>query len=336
MVEKIKLVLINERALTFKADDYIKLRIDHRIMGKLMGACVPYPRNVSINGLPACYTEFQTRFLLENDIVELEIKKDLQNQPTDAIKEAYQEHKNKLMNEIQEPLIEAKMLVVRSKMDSIIKGKKAKMRKMGVPEEDIKITPEIILQQEEEKLRETLTTSNPSFTQIPTQHPFQLPSTLLKEFPVFCMTKYKVFCDLWQKGFYITNGESFGGDFLTYPDDPIYYHASQIVHVVDANHKFELYFPISCSRLAVSVKKKCVFAYLDDDGKVVYQTMFWDNPKLKEIYVNEKRKRKKVDEDVHEMKNGENSNEVDESQEKEEDEVSSGDEVEVKEDNEDL
>lgn len=29
--------------------------------------------------------------------------------------------------------------------------------------------------------------------------------------------RYKVFKDLWEKGFYVTHGEKFGGDFLVYP-----------------------------------------------------------------------------------------------------------------------
>ena len=29
--------------------------------------------------------------------------------------------------------------------------------------------------------------------------------------------RYKVFKDLWEKNFYVSNGEKFGGDFLIYP-----------------------------------------------------------------------------------------------------------------------
>lgn len=307
--EKIKLILINERALTFKADDYLKLRTEHRIVGKLMGACVPYPRNVSVNGLPAYYTEYQTRLMLEQEIAELENKKGLMKPPTAEMKKAYNEYQDQLISEAQDPFVESKLGAVRNNMESIIKGKTAKLLKKGVKEEDININADDILKQEEQRLRSTMKTTI-GFTQIPTQHPFQLASNIIKDFPVDNMSKYKVFKDLWHKGFYITNGESFGGDFLTYHDDPMYFHASQIVHVIDGNEKFELYFPISCTRLAVSVKKKCVYAYLNEDGDVIYQTMFWDNPKLKEIYAVEKRKR------VTNVENGENSKRFKEEEKK--------------------
>ena len=29
--------------------------------------------------------------------------------------------------------------------------------------------------------------------------------------------KYRVFCDLWRKGYYLTNGLKYGGDYLVYP-----------------------------------------------------------------------------------------------------------------------
>ena len=34
--------------------------------------------------------------------------------------------------------------------------------------------------------------------------------------------RYKTFKDLWEKGYYLTNGEKFGGDFLAYPGNLVY------------------------------------------------------------------------------------------------------------------
>lgn len=64
------------------------------------------------------------------------------------------------------------------------------------------------------------------------------------------------------------------------------YHASQIVHVIDKSQQFDAKHLTSCARLSVSVNKKCVFAYVESDESVTYQTLHWDNPKLREIYVN--------------------------------------------------
>lgn len=288
--KKIKLTVINESVLTFDADDYMTLRTVYRMIGKLMGCAVPYPRNVTISGLPAIYTEFQTKLMLEKGIAELENGKELNESPSDEIKEAFNLHLNKLRTEAERPYIDARLKAMKAKMDTIIKGKRAKLIKKGLNEDEIQIKPEDILSEEEKRLKSSISSSL-TYIQVPTQHPFLNTKTcFIGNFPVTNLTKYKVFCDLWHKGYYITNGESFGGDFLTYNDDPMYFHASQIVHVIDRKEKFDIYFPVSCTRLAVSVKKKCVFAYVDDDDddKVIYQTMLWVNPKLKEMYSYEK------------------------------------------------
>jgi tRNA-splicing endonuclease subunit Sen34 len=287
-IKKVKLILINERALTFNADDYIQLRTKHRMMGKLIGAAVPYPRNVTLNGLPALFTDIQTRFMLERGIVELISGKQLTEPPTEEMKDAYENHKIGLVKDAERFFVETRLEVMREKMEMIIQGKRAKLIKKGVKEMDIKITADEILSEEEKRIKSSLSATI-TYAQIPTEHPIKVGSSLIRDYPVSNSNKYKVFKDLWQKGFYITNGESFGGDFLVYSDDPMFFHASQIIHVVDVRENFELYFPVSCTRLAVSVKKKCVFAYVGDDGKVTYQTMLWDNPKLKELYAGEKR-----------------------------------------------
>lgn len=147
---------------------------------------------------------------------------------------------------------------------------------------DVDINPDDIL--EEERIKIARSMQQNVYVQIPMQHPFQVESEIVTEFTIENMDKYAIFRDLWLKGFFITSGESFGSDFLTYPGDPMYYHASQIVHVINKSHRFDATYLISCSRLSVSVNKKCVFAYTNDDGSVTYQTLSWDNPKLNQLY----------------------------------------------------
>lgn len=285
--EKVKLILINERALTFNADDYIRLRTKYKIMGKLIGAAVPYPRNVALNGLPAMYTSIQTKFMMERGIIELISGKQLTESPTEQMKEVYENHRAELIKDAEHFFVETRLEVMREKMEMIIQGKRAKLIKRGVKDTDINITAEDVLREEVNRMKSTQSATI-SYAQVPTAHPINVASSPIKNFSVYNNDKYNVFKDLWHKGYYITNGESFGGDFLVYNDDPMYFHASQIIHVVNKREKLELFFPVSCTRLAVSVKKKCVFAYVNEEGKVNYQTMLWENPKLKELYANEK------------------------------------------------
>lgn len=169
-------------------------------------------------------------------------------------------------------------------MDSIINGKMKKLLKSGAtPEAVAQITPENILKEETLKLQQSLGTES-VYTQVPTRHAFAVESKLVFDIPVKNSAKYKVFRDLWRRGSYVTSGDSFGCDFLTYPGDPMLFHAAQTVRVIDPSKSLDFKYLISCARLSVSVKKHCVFAYANEDDSVTYQTLTWDNPKLRELY----------------------------------------------------
>lgn len=118
--------------------------------------------------------------------------------------------------------------------------------------------------------------------QVPTECPFR--SAVVDDsddvsLPTPDPVKYKVFLDLWKRKYFITNGHSFGGDFLIYPHDPIVCHASHVIHVLDTPHVSIRDF-ITVNRLCVGVKKECVFAYLDpesEDKAIKYQSSVWDS-----------------------------------------------------------
>lgn len=169
-------------------------------------------------------------------------------------------------------------------MDNIINGKVKKLLKSGAPPEAIaEITPENILKEETLKLQQSMGMDS-VYTQVPTRHAFTVDSKLVVDIPVKNSSKYKVFRDLWRRGSYVTSGDSFGCDFLTYPGDPMLFHAAQTVRFIDRSRSLDFKYLISCARLSVSVKKKCVFAYTNEDDSVTYQTLTWDNPKLRELY----------------------------------------------------
>lgn len=87
--------------------------------------------------------------------------------------------------------------------------------------------------------------------------------------------KYKIFRDLWKLGNFVTMGNTFGGDFLVYPDDPMLCHATHVVHVLD-EPKVSANDFINCNRLCVGVKKVCIYAYVHPGtNPIVYQSSKW-------------------------------------------------------------
>jgi len=87
--------------------------------------------------------------------------------------------------------------------------------------------------------------------------------------------KRLVFRDLWQKGFYLTDGSKFGGDYLVYPGDPIQFHAKYVVicceDPISAMDEKDL---VARSRLGTSVKKTVLLATCQDE-EIKYKAIKW-------------------------------------------------------------
>lgn len=115
---------------------------------------------------------------------------------------------------------------------------------------------------------------------IPTVMPQLLPSFQLADwtYPQTSCEKlrYQVFVDLWEKGYYLTSGINFGGDFLAYPGDPIRYHSFFIVIIVPWGKKITPFEIISAGRLGASVKKTALLCSVSDKtGQVIYTSVKW-------------------------------------------------------------
>lgn len=88
--------------------------------------------------------------------------------------------------------------------------------------------------------------------------------------------RYKVFLDLWERGYYLTSGAKFGGDLLAYPGDPMRYHSFYIVIIIPWDKKITPFQIISAGRLGATVKKTALFCSVDDNtGDVVYTSVKW-------------------------------------------------------------
>ena len=87
---------------------------------------------------------------------------------------------------------------------------------------------------------------------------------------------YRVFLDLWEKGYYLTSAVNFGGDFLAYPGDPIRYHSFYIVIIIPWGRKVRPFDIISAGRLGASVKKTALLCSVDTNtNKIVYVSVKW-------------------------------------------------------------
>lgn len=91
--------------------------------------------------------------------------------------------------------------------------------------------------------------------------------------------KFKCYKHFWSKGFYLTCGAKFGGDFLAYAGDPSHYHAQFIIVAIENEHKLKmlkLKNLITYGRMATSVKKTFVVAY-EYNSELKFVSLNWSH-----------------------------------------------------------
>jgi tRNA-splicing endonuclease subunit Sen34 len=78
--------------------------------------------------------------------------------------------------------------------------------------------------------------------------------------------KNAVFADLHSKGYFITVGNKFGGDFLAYPGDPNLYHSHYVVRVVLPQQQLHPVVLRAVARGVHAARKHLVLAIVSTTG----------------------------------------------------------------------
>lgn len=103
--------------------------------------------------------------------------------------------------------------------------------------------------------------------------------TVVFDLPEVDPLTYRVFLHFWEKSNWITLGERFGADLLIYPGEPMYFHASHLIHVIAnvENRQIPVTELIAKGRVSVIVNKYCVFAFEDPvTNELCFQTLKWE------------------------------------------------------------
>lgn len=192
-------------------------------------------------------------------VVEVEYKKTNENQR--------QEFENELLAEQQIIYKETRKRQLESMIDNIVEAK----RRKG----DLRSSEEIFNDELEKSSK--VTTSNMVWpillSPLEPQHCKDVSKDLILEKTT--TWKFEIYKDLWQRGYYITNGHKFGADYLVYLGDPIAYHAVFLVHCLESmNEMIHSTAIVAFGRLATAVKKRAVLACFNNNT-VSYITINW-------------------------------------------------------------
>ncbi|XP_024882318.1 tRNA-splicing endonuclease subunit Sen34 [Temnothorax curvispinosus] len=288
------LISSRNNAFIWNADDWLRLRRDHRIIGELVGSFSKSTRQEVFLGLPLLLLPEEITLLLEKKIACLVECTSLKARPDESLSRKFQEYRDKLFLEQADCLKDNRKRQLTSMMDKIVEGKKRKMlglhtskknmkkpldKKTQEAMDNIEIDPKNLLEEELAKLPKL--SKNEALVQIHTAYPWSGRDdvkTVEWKYPLTSdqQLKYKVYKDLWERQYYITSGEKFGGDFLVYPGDPIMFHSQYLVQCKRKDEDIPITEIVAQCRLGCHVRKTLVFAtYHEEEDKVKYQSLQW-------------------------------------------------------------
>ncbi|XP_050430616.1 tRNA-splicing endonuclease subunit Sen34 [Adelges cooleyi] len=263
MDKTVNIQMINGKSFIWSSDDWYILRFKYHILGNLIGSLPLTPRQEHQNGLPCLLLPEETRLLIENGIGRLVQYPSLTCLPdeNEIIHNKSQEDLDKY--EIRKKYAEKKGEIISKLVQSAILADGGHNCKevMELKREILKIKPydassQVLIHLNEPKLK-ALEIMLPEFT------------------TDFEKLRYKVFKDLWTKGFYLTCGIKFGGDYLVYNGDPLAYHAQYIVCCGDVDkHNIT-----SASRIGSVTNKKMVLAK-HNETSIEYFILHFSNSKV--------------------------------------------------------
>ncbi|XP_055384055.1 tRNA-splicing endonuclease subunit Sen34 [Condylostylus longicornis] len=275
---KILLTQLNGTGYCFNANDYMTIRKDYRITGSFIGTNHVKGYVRKSQKLPVEFNEYEMQLLLDENIAILVSKKEAFERGAD--KKTEEEILTKLEERILAQgyaLNEKKIQETIKNINRVMEGKRKKLIQSGVPAKDIKLSEDQVIQEMRSSMKFD---RNNAQLEIPNQclynHEAQVVSFQGKD-----TLGYEIFRDIWKRGnVYVTLGGNFGGNFLIYPGDPLVFHASHVVHVLQ-NPVIQPLHMISKCRLTVNVNKICILAYKNSENDIRYQTVHWEGSKDK-------------------------------------------------------
>ncbi|RWS29230.1 tRNA-splicing endonuclease subunit Sen34-like protein [Leptotrombidium deliense] len=255
--------------------------MNYRITGSLVGCLPGHSYQNSQLGVPLQLMREEANILIENKICKLmqfnEKRYETVNKEVSA---QFEDQRNKSFLEYKKLLKDERVQQMKRKCEEIAAGKKKRRTEM----ENVTLTENECIEQEIKRLPEVTYDLFPiqMFTRCPSLSGYSdaeefIDITSQWDYPQsedeIC--KYRIFKDLWSKGYFLTNGFKFGCDYLVYESDPCMCHAKYMVVCVADNELSSLNLHI-LGRLSGQVNKQVLIASIAYDGNINYESLNCD------------------------------------------------------------
>ncbi|CAH1243748.1 TSEN34 [Branchiostoma lanceolatum] len=299
----IDLYLCHGHVYVWNASAACDLRERHRIVGTFVGALPRLPRQNVRLGRPLQLMPEETTLLLNKGMARL-LDGNIPPKTGEDAAQAITEHRQQSFREQAEICKSDRKRKLHEMASVIAKGRAAKRKKLAQKEKaddessssvstsDVisslldqhgeEEEPRLSVEEMEEleaKLEKTTGYNEQAFlVQIMTEQdseetqetiPWNYPTTDTEAL------RCRVFQDLWEKGYFLTSGGKFGGDFLVYPGDPFRYHSFYIAVCRPRTENMEALDIVRLGRLGSNVKKTVLLCSESEDGEINYTSLQW-------------------------------------------------------------
>lgn len=261
----IELCYCNGSVLVWNVEDAHRLRSEHRIVGNFIGCLPSLPRQDQMLGLPMELMTEEVFHLVTRGIVKIVEFKQLYHPAEEQHKQKREDMHKASFSDQEISFKEERIKQLKQMADKIIEGKRRKTNCI--------VDGDLVLQEEIKKIPKM--SEDLMMIQIFTR-PFWKCQGEAADYTINQTLRCRVFSDLWEKGYYITAGEKFGGDFLVYPGDPFKFHSHYIAVCVDEHQLLTPYFLIQKGRLGTNVKKTVLLCSVNGNGEIMYQSLNWN------------------------------------------------------------
>jgi tRNA-splicing endonuclease subunit Sen34 len=224
----IDISIVGNAALVWDADAVYQLR-KARIVGSLIGTLSKIPQQNIYLSLPLHLLPEEATLLVDQGLARLVNHSMQVNQQ--SLEQYTQIHADWIVNESEKRHADAAARKQKALATSDLDG----------PTTESSVKPLPIVR---------IPTSNNNI-------PWMVTNLVTWSFPATRVEKQRaiVFANLWKRGYYISSGSKFGGDYLLYSGDPLRFHSQFVASVISPEEMFPMLEIVTAGRLGTVVKK---------------------------------------------------------------------------------
>ncbi|XP_062606664.1 tRNA-splicing endonuclease subunit Sen34-like [Saccostrea cucullata] len=279
----IKVYLQNDKPLVWSSKDAVELREEWRIVGCLIGCLPRLPRQNNHLGLPLQLSKEEVTLMLEKGAIILVDGNSGLRETSAQEKEEFDEYREQSYQNQVEMFREERKREIHQNMGNIIEGKKKKARMELEEKKSCGEVTEEVNEEEDFSIDVDKVPIPPipkkfSLVQLFTESPYvdeEVPAVWSFPTTERDHLRYHVYRDLWNQGYFLSNGSKFGGDFLVYPGDPSRFHSHYIAICIPHDKRMSALDLVSMGRLGSNVRKTVLMCSEGEDGTITYTSLQW-------------------------------------------------------------